>query len=356
VRRLLGTVVLALAAALAAAAPACAQDQLRGVQLHPLWDGVSPQGADRQVGIAAGGGTDVIRMDLSWASIEQTGRRRISWGYVRRMDRFMRNARRRGQKVIVSFWGTPCWASRAPDRLRQGCRGAWWDRGVTAYAPRSTRDFAHTAAWVARRWGDDMAAVELWNEPNHYYFLRGGDPVLSYSRMLRAAYRPVKRVAPQVVVLGGSLALSDGDFLSELYERGGIGGHYDAIAYHPYTNGRDPRASGTGDAKHSFIDGTLWLREIMAAHGDAGGELWITEVGASTCSGDAVCVSERTQARFVRDYLGVAAAWPFVRAVVIYSLRDDGSSATDPSGSYGLLRRDLRPKPAWNAFRSALRG
>jgi hypothetical protein len=295
-------------------------------------------------------------MDLSWASIEQTGRRRISWGYVHRMDRFMKNARLRGQKVIVSFWGTPCWASSAPSNLRQGCRGDWWNRGVTAYAPRDPHDFAHSAAWAVRRWGDDIVAIEPWNEPNLEHFLKGRNPVRDYSRMLRASYRPIKRVAPEVTVLGGSLALSDGDFLTELYERGRIGGHYDALAYHPYTNGRDPRSSGSDDPRHSFVDGTLWLRSIMAAHGDVAGEMWITEVGASTCSGDAVCVSEGTQAHFVRDYLGVASAWPFVRAVVIYSLRDDGSAPSDPTGGYGLLRHDLRPKPAWRAFRRALRG
>jgi hypothetical protein len=108
------------------------------------------------------------------------------------------------------------------------------------------------------------------------------------------------------------------------------------------------------ERRHSYVDGTLWLRDVMAAHGD-GGDLWMTEVGASTCSGSVVCVSEATQARYVAEFMQIAQSWPFVRAVVIYSLRDD-SSSTDPAGRYGLLRHDLRPKPAWDAFRNALLG
>ena len=336
-------------------APPPPDPQVRGVQVHPLWDGVSPDEADREARIARQAGAEVVRMDMSWSSLELYGRSRLNRPYLRRADAFVRSARRRGLRVIVTLWGSPCWASSAPASLRQGCRGAWWSRGVEAYPPRKASEYGRIAAWVARRYGDKVAALEIWNEPNEPFFLRGRDPVRSYGSLVRASYKPVKRAAPGVRVLAGAIAYSDGDFLTALYERGRIGGYYDAISYHPYTGGRDPRAPAPPGAnrKTSFVDGTEWIREVMAAHGD-GGELWMTEIGSSTCRGREVCVDEATQARHVRDFLDIAAGWSFVRAVVVYSLRDSRGPSTTPAGRFGLLRSDLRPKPAWSEFRRAL--
>jgi hypothetical protein len=102
------------------------------------------------------------------------------------------------------------------------------------------------------------------------------------------------------------------------------------------------------------VDGTRWLRDTIASRGDPNPQLWITEVGATTCTGLKVCVDERKQARQIQDFIDIAAGWPYVRAVVIYSLRDNAGSAGDPAGRFGLLRRDLSPKPAWAAFQAAL--
>jgi hypothetical protein len=304
--------------------------------------------------IASGAGAAVVRIDIAWSSIELDGRRRINWPYVRRADAFMRAARRRGVRVIVGLWGTPCWASTAPRLLRQGCRGEWWDRGVERYPPRRAADFARVAAWVAGRWQGQLAAVEVWNEPNQRFFLRSRDPARAYGRLVRAVYRPVKRAAPGVRVLAGAMAYADGDFLTALYDRGGIAGSYDALSYHPYTDGRDPRApAGPGGRRASLVDGTQWLREVMAARGDSG-DLWITEAGASTCVGGPTCVDEATQAEHVRALIETAAGWPFVRAVVVYSLRDNPTPPNVASGRFGLLHYDMRPKPAFAAFREAL--
>jgi hypothetical protein len=337
------------------APPPPAPAQLRGVQLHPLWDGVTSADSGRQLRIARTAGATVVRVDMEWSSIEFAGRSRLNQPYVRRADAFMRLARRAGLPVVLTLSGTPCWASTAPESARLGCRGRWWQRGVTAYPPARARDYGRIAAWAAARWRDQLAALEVWNEPNQRFFFASRDPARAYGRLLRAAYRPVKRAAPGVRVLGGAIAYSDGEFLTALYERGRIGGSYDALSYHPYTDGRDPRApaSGPGGVKRSFVDGTAWIRDVMAAHGD-GGELWATEAGASTCVGAPTCVDEATQADHVRGYLQTAAGMPFLRAMIVYALRDNPTPPSRPSGRFGLLRYDLRPKPAFAAFREAL--
>ena len=329
--------------------------QLVGVQLHPLWVGVSPREAARELDIAKRNGADVVRIDIGWSSLELEGKGRVARGFSRRLDAFLNNARQRRIRVIATLHETPCWASSAPARLRQGCRGAWWQRGVQQFPPRSSRDYADAAVYVARRWGDRLTALEIWNEPNTDAYLRSPDRVLAYARLVRSTYRPVKRVKPRLTVLAGAMLRSDGVFLTELYERGRIGGNYDAISYHPYSRAPELAESPDG-AEFSLIGGTQWLHDIMTAHGDQEGFLWATEGGASTCTAHPICVSEQEQAARVGSYVRVARQFPYVRAMVIYNLRDKGTDRTDVEQGYGLVRRNLRPKPSLGAFRRAADG
>jgi hypothetical protein len=358
-RQLARCCVVAALAALGMSAPALAQgQQLDGVQLHPLWNGVTMRESARELDIARGAGADVVRVDVAWSSLELAGKRRWSRAYARRLDAFVSNARARGLRVVAVLTETPCWASKAPQALRQGCLGDWWNRGVTRYPPRRSRDYADAAVYVARRWGASLDALEIWNEPNATVFLRSPDPVRDYARLVRSSYRRVKRVAPRLTVLAGALALSDGEFLTGLYERGRIGGNYDAISYHPYADGADPAiAQHPRGVPWSFIDGTAWMHDIMVSHGNESGQLWATEAGVSTCSPvfDSACVSEATQAVQVASYLRVGRTFPYLRAMVIYNLRDKGTSARSREDRFGLVRRDLSPKPALRAFREETR-
>jgi polysaccharide biosynthesis protein PslG len=348
-----------LGVTLGPASPAAAQSApLDGMQLHPLWDGVTIREAARELDIARRAGADVVRVDVAWSSLELEGKRRWSRGYAHRLDAFVRNARSRGLRVVAVLNETPCWASKAPRSLRQGCFGDWWNRGVTRYPPRRSTDYADAAVHVARRWGKSLTALEIWNEPNASNFLRSPDPVRDYARLVRSSYRRVKSVAPRLTVLAGGLALSDGAFLTGLYERGRIRGDYDAISYHPYTEGVDPAvAQHARGPEWSFIDGTAWMHDIMVGHGDRRGELWATEAGVSTCNPafDSGCVSEARQAMHVASYLRVGRTFPYLRAMVIYNLRDKGTSSRSREDRFGLVRRNLSPKPALRAFREAAR-
>ena len=332
--------------------------QLAGVQMHPLWGGVSTREAARELDVAKRAGSDVVRIDVGWSTLEERGKGRINRDYARRLDAFLANARARRIRVIATLHETPCWASAAPARLRQRCQGAWWERGVNRFPPRRARDFSDAAVYVARRWGDRIHALEIWNEPNVGAFMRGRDRVLNYSRLVRSSYKRIKRVKPRLTVLAGSLLRSDGVFLTELYERGHIAGDYDAISYHPYTEQFDPAiAEHERGIEWSFIQGTAWMHDIMVSHGDARGELWATEAGVSTCNPifDSGCVSEATQAVHIESYLRVARDFPYLRAMVIYNLRDKGTSTRNREDRFGIVRRNLSPKPALSAFREAAR-
>lgn len=328
-----------------------------GVQLHPLWGDSSVADFDRELDMTKSAGADTVRIDISWSSLETAGKGRYSDSYVAKADTFFDHAKDRGIKVVATLWSTPCWASAAPEALKRGCSGKWWERDVHVYAPKRAADYADAAGWVARRWGSRMEALEVWNEPNLDISLRSSDRVGDYASILKAAYPRIKAANPRLTVLGGALAFSDGNFLTALYDHG-IKGNYDEISYHPYSEGRDPDELGRPQGKaYSYQRGSRWIRDIMLAHGDGTKGMWQTEVGFTTCTigTSRWCVSEPQQARYTADTFRIAREkMPYVKAVIAYNLRNKSTDPGDREGQFGLLNRDFAPKPAYQMLRRAL--
>ena len=342
-------------------APAGAKPPRRlvGVQLHPFFINQTRATIARELNFARAAGANAIRIDLPWSSLELRGPGRIDQGFARRVDNFLNAARAHRLAVVAVFHATPCWAAAAPRELEQGCRGRWWDRGVTAYPPGNPRRYGVAAAYVARRWGDRLAALQVWNEPNNPKFFVSDQPATDYGALLRAAYPRIKDVRPRLEVLGGSFAHAERGFLADLFDKGRIAGNYDGIAWHPYTAPNSPRARAPRESSElSFRDGAAALREVMAAHGDRNPELWATEAGASTCNPAANkdCVSMARQARWIRDYVQVARMIPGLRALIIYNLRDKGTNPNAIEDGFGLIRHNFSPKPSFGAFQRAVAG
>jgi len=353
-RRTLLLVVATATIVAASAAPALAAgQQYHGAQTHPLWSGVTVDEQERELQLLDDAGADSVRIDIGWASIEQTGKGRYSDSYVRRADEYFRRARAHGIKVIVSLSDSPCWASSSPDV--GDCSGSWWSRGVQKWAPRNAADYADAAAWVANRWHADMAALEVWNEPNDTAYFRANDPLAEYSKLVKATYRPVKAVAPELPVVVGVVSWSDRPWLERMYDQG-IAGNYDGISIHPYNEARDPDDPWLPQWKaYSFLSGVAWVRDLMVAKGDADKGLWLTEFGYSTCgTGSKDCVTADQQAEFTRDSFRIAAGWSYVRAAVVYNLRNIDDTPNSRLSQFGLVNHDFSPKPAYAAFKDAL--
>lgn len=332
---------------------------LTGAATHPLWSNASVATSDRELDLLKDAGANSVRIDLGWSTLEQDGEGTRSQWYVDKADTFFAHARARGLKVIVTFLGSPCWASSAPADVKQGCAGAWWERGVDLYPPTDPADYADAAAWVAQRWGADIAALEVWNEPNYPYFFRSPNPAADYAGLLKATYPRVKQVAPGLPVLGAALLGSDVPFLEQLYAAG-IQPVTDGISLHPYNTGADPRDTAPlpNGVRYSFLRGVPAVRGAMVAHGDADKKVWITELGWSSCGPGGTstwCVTPATQARYVGDALRVVRdCWDYVQAVNIYTLRNTGTDPNDRESQMGLVFGDFALKPSYSAFADAL--
>ena len=360
--RALAACTAAMAAlALGPAGAHSATPPLLGAATHPLWSSSTASDSAAELDRLVEAGANSVRIDISWSTLEEQGQGDLSEWYVDKADTFFAQARARGLRVIATFWSTPCWASAAPESLKEGCTGDWWTRGVERYPPVDPADFAWAAAWVADRWEEDLAAIEIWNEPNcTCWFTPRSEAtrVAEYAAMLRPAYTEVKAVAPSVEVLGPALLLSHGEFLDALYAQG-VRGYMDGVSVRPFSQWRDPTDETVPEAGRMFslIHGVEWLREIMAAHGDSAKPMWFTEIGWSSCTPGAHqwCVTEDVQARYTGAALRlVRDRWDFVRGVAVYSLRNKGDDLDNREEQMGLLRRDFTPKPAFWAFKDAL--
>ena len=100
------------------------------------------------------------------------------------LDWVFAQAQSHGLNVILDIWSTPCWASSAPVTMTLGCTYGWWSRPVRYYPPKNAQDYADFAAFAAKRWAPELAAVELWNEPNGNFFY-SQDKAGDYARLVR---------------------------------------------------------------------------------------------------------------------------------------------------------------------------
>jgi exo-beta-1,3-glucanase (GH17 family) len=86
----------------------------------------------------------------------------------------------------------------------------------------------------------------------------------------------------------------------------------------------------------------------MAANGDSGKQIWITEMGAPSAGPGGVGTA--AQAEAVTQAVQGARSTPWIGALFLYTYED---AATNPD-YYGMFYSSGRPKPAWSALAAAL--
>ncbi len=314
-----------------------------GVQFHGLWSHYDRTRRAEVLDKISRSGARWVRLDVSWAMIQpQRGSFDLEWA-VPLVDEVLAQAKRRGLRVLVTFWLTPAWANEG-----KGER----------VAPDDALDYAEALAWAARRWDDEVRAWEVWNEPNSADFLVGADPGV-YTGLLCAAHAALHRQDRRARVVFGGLMYNDDDWLQSAYTAGARG-CFDILGVHPYM--------APADAPPGLRDiGQEWrmrhldaLRRVMVRQNDRQ-PVWVTEFGWSShrnTAGDAPWqrgVSKQKQGRYaVRALKVLGRDFPYVKKAFWYKDLASGSAGRHVDG-YAMLRRDLSPKPVFWAFRRLLR-
>jgi len=311
---------------------------LGGVNIGSVEARSSPGEVDRTMAAARLLHVRVVRLEVPWSTMEPSGLDQIDPRALALTDRVAQDAAADGIRIIMMVQSTPCWASSAPPSLLRRCLPGRASR-ANSWPPGSPGAFAAFTAYLAQRYRAQLAAIEVWNEPdqaNEAYFAGPNKPA-RYAALLRAAYPAIKQADPSVSVLAGSLVGSNGAFLRALYAAG-IKGYYDGLAVHYY---------------NLTLASLRSIHEVQLANGDTK-PLWLDEFGWTSCwpgrriEQEQACVTAQTQASNITNTFHALAAAPYVAAAVIYKLRDSEAE------NFGVLSASGARKPAFAALARVL--
>ena len=160
--------------------------------------------------------------------------------------------------------GMPKWASRAP-------HGSSASRAYT-YKDDADSYFEDYLTLLLDMADGRIYAIETWNEPDIPLFYRG--TIEEMAAFTARAYDIIKAHSPQIEVVGLGLATpaeTHNRFLKRLLKKSGLD-PYDAISYHPYTEGRRHPARG------DFREVVQSIRDVISEFGEVP-SLWATEFG-----------------------------------------------------------------------------
>lgn len=225
---------------------------------------------------------------------------------------------------------------------------AWTGAFAARYGPGGT-------FWAGRADGAlALPQIEIFNEPYGAWYYQPVEPA-AFARLYVAAVDAGRRANPATKYLLPVQPTIDENGTSrpwspELWAaEPQIAARVDGLAVHPYgswTPGANPFWSYWK---------TRWIYDEWSRRG-APRQLWLTEVGQCTSSVAPNCVSEAQQAEAVRFYVADARATPYIRAVFVFTHRDAAGDPANRENSFGIVRSDLTPKPAFWAYRDALAG
>ena len=224
-------------------------------------------------------------------------------------------------------------------------------------------EYAGFLSDLASDLGHLIDAYAVWNEPGLPHFWNDPDPA-RYVELQQAAYVAIKAADPTALVLAAPLApagsghISPYDFLADSYAAG-LKGFADIIGWNAFPPGAPE--DDVKDSKGRPFPGTLpaqfYLRDMLDSL-DPGRQVWMTELGWSTCSGcadPAIHQNETTEA-LQAEYVGRAFTYRrrhlehTLQRIFWYTLRNTGDNPNNWVQTQGLIRRDWTPKPAYQAL------
>ena len=310
--------------------------------------------AQRMADLAANAGATMHRVGVEWRWVERNPDE-YSFGNT---DALYNALLARGIKPLFVITHAPWWT---------------WDEGVECdqftqdclYPPnaRAIDQWKEFVALLAVRY-PEAAGLEIWNEPNLAVWFKPFANAPRYAGMLASAYDAIKAANPDMKVISAGLSntpvRANGNvdypsFLDAVYRHGGLG-KMDAVGFHPYPGATTATA---------VADNLRRLRQVKANRGDSATPLWMTELGLST-TGDLPTggYTEEEQATGLTAVYNLLSSAKDVEVAIFHTLMDSRDTTVelaegaDPFSihvGYGLLHRDLKPKPAYCAL-AALRG
>jgi Beta-galactosidase len=236
---------------------------------------------DAQMARMARSGVESVRYTFTWSQMEPA---QGVYDFAQ-ADRVVAAAARHGLDVLPTVMLTPRWASSEP------LRRVW-----EISAPRDPQLYANFLRTLIERYGPrgsfwstsgaprvPIRAWQLWNEPAADFFWATRPWPPSYVRMLRAAYRTIKRTDRRATVVLGSLAgvtcCTPWEQLRRLY-RAGAKRYFDAVSVHFFSSAPSVRLTTAQTVEIAKL-----MRRQMRRARDRGKRIWFTELTWTAAKG-----------------------------------------------------------------------
>lgn len=259
-----------------------------------------------------------VRERFSWAGTEPE-KGKVNWQqYDAVADAFTRH----GVRVYQIFHDSPLWSHAGRKNTRN---------------PADLRDAFAFARRLAEHYKGRVAAWEVWNEPDIFFWPDLSD---TFAGLQKAAYLGFKAADPDLPVLLGSFCRGHCPFDENLFEAG-IRDYFDVFNWHTYS------------APEQYPATLSRYLELLRRHGCGDRPVWLTEAGirlrATEPDGELNAADERRQADFVPKsfaYSLAAGTDSHFFFVLPYYL--------EHGVQFGALRKDLSPRPGLIAIAAAV--
>lgn len=338
---------------------------------------------DRVLTLNSIAGFNWVRQQVVWKDIEGPNPGNYAWG---ELDKIVPEVAAKGQKLLVSIVRSP----------------AFYE--PTGGMPTDPATMGNFVEAMVQRYGDQIAAYEIWNEPNLQQE-NGGRVVPEdagkYVELLIECYNRIKAINPNAFVIAApasstgvndpSAAVSDEIWYRTMYsyKDGIVKNFFDAQGVHPGGAANPPDTLFPENP--SVIEGCIYssptkcwndepthyfrhlenIRRFMVEEGVGDHQMWITEFGWATENNTpgyefGNYVTQQQQADYIvaamqrineeyrdengRPWIGASFLWNMNYAV----LWQQQGNEQHEQASFGILNGDYSPRPAFTAIQGYL--
>ena len=285
---------------------------------------------DREFEAMQDAGVAWVRTDFAWLGVEPV---QGAWNFAG-VDTAVAKAEASGVEVLGLLGSSPPWANGINE-------WNWPPTDIDAW-----RNYVHT---VASRYAGRVAAWEIWNEENIHAFWQPEPDAAAYFNLLVAASAEIRAADPDATIVMGGVAGLGSQYLIDCLDLGAAD-YIDAIAYHPYAETIGLEGQPEEDLlrpKEPLCRYLVDLVHTLLGQYNGGDiEIWLTEVGWTTCVETPPGVDADTQAAYMlRTFINYAST--DVDRVIWYNLRDTMLNDWD---YYGLLDYAFNPRPSYGYY------
>lgn len=330
---------------------------------------------ERVLQLTQNAGFDWVRQQVVWKDIEDPDKGIYAWD---QLDAIVAAVNAYGRKLLVNV-------VQSPTRYN-----------ATNGLPDDPKALGNFVEQMALRYGNKIAAYEIWNEPNLAHENGGRivpEDVGHYVEILMECYKRIKAVTPEAYVLAAAssstgvtnpdIALSDEDFYRAMYtyRDGIIDGFFDVQAVHPGGSNNPPDTlwpdnpgPGTGCPQGQCwqTHPTFYFRHVenvrrwMEEYGFGDHQIWITEYGWATQNNSPGYefgndVSYDQQAAYITGAIRRAyEQYPWMGNMFLWNMNfavtkaENGLDVFHEQASFGILNPDWSPRPSYLAVQSLI--